>query len=201
MEAQLEEKNQELQRVSHACFSIFLFSSSPSFPFVRIYSAQRRTNFLNPVFDRAHSDWSRCLSLSLSLPLSSRFPVINSPPPPPFSQPLHWFLKIFPSRSSRLPCPSGEAEGEDEWRTQQAPLWHGGQAAVRVQREAAAPSEGEDGCPGRKGDRLRPQKEFPAKDFLNQKCINCSKYYLNPQINSWPRVPSLNSLPSRKWPV
>lgn len=67
MEAQLEEKNQELQRVSHACFSIFLFSSSPSFPFVRIYSAQRRTNFLNPVFDRAHSDWSRCLSLSLSL--------------------------------------------------------------------------------------------------------------------------------------
>lgn len=30
MEAQLEEKNQELQRVSHACFSMS-FSSSPSF--------------------------------------------------------------------------------------------------------------------------------------------------------------------------
>ncbi len=41
-----------------------------------------------------------------------------------------------------LSLPSGEAEGADEWRTQQASLWHGGQASVRVQWEtAAAPEE------------------------------------------------------------
>lgn len=72
MEAQLEEKNQELQRVSHACFSVSLshplFSSSPSFmPFLLsdFTQQQRRTNFLNPLFDRAHSDRNLCLSLSV----------------------------------------------------------------------------------------------------------------------------------------
>lgn len=51
MEAQLEEKNQELQRVSHACFSIsfffcvFILPLVLSVAFVRLYAAQGRTQF------------------------------------------------------------------------------------------------------------------------------------------------------------
>lgn len=78
--------------------------------------------------------------------------VINSPPTLPLLPPRAHFFFSFALSPVSLSPPSGEAEGEDERRTQQASLRHGGQATVRVQREAAAPSEGENGRPGRKGD-------------------------------------------------
>lgn len=46
---------------------------------------------------------------------------------------------------------SGEAEGADERRTQQASLWHGGQASVWVQWETSAAPERENGCSGGEG--------------------------------------------------
>lgn len=62
MEAQLEEKNQELQRVSH-CFSLPLPLSPPPPSFMLSLLSdltQRHTNFLNPLFDCAHSDKNLC---------------------------------------------------------------------------------------------------------------------------------------------
>lgn len=194
--------------------SLFLFlgfSSSPIFhavPFVRLYSAQRRTNFPNPPFDRAHSDRNLCLALSREECL-----LLTCLPPSLFSHLTFIFFSLV-SLFLSLSHPSGEAEGEDERRTQQASLWHGGQAAVRVQREAAAPSEGEDGRPGREGDLLRLRRQLTTSNhfylnLLNQLCWELSpssnqepKFVsLFPQIHSWCQVCSLTSLPSRKWRV
>ena len=61
-------------------------------------------------------------------------------------------LQFYPEHLSRG-FVSGEAEGEDEWRTQQTPLRHGGQASVRVQRETTAPPQREDGSAGGKGNK------------------------------------------------
>lgn len=85
--------------------------------------------------------------------------MVLAPLPPTFlSLPIDDVFLIFLSKKSSSCVPSGEAEGKDERRAQQAPLRHRGQAAVRVQREAAAPPEGEDGRPGGKGDPLSPRK-------------------------------------------
>ena len=67
MEAQLEEKNQELQRVSHARSP---FSFSPFHPLfhtipLSLFTLQWHTNFLNPLFVSLYSDPNLLLSHSV----------------------------------------------------------------------------------------------------------------------------------------
>lgn len=52
--------------------------------------------------------------------------------------------------------PAGPTAGKDERRAQQATLGHGGPTPHRVQRASPAPPEGEDGGPGREGQRWPP---------------------------------------------
>ena len=118
MEAQLEEKNQELQRVSHdrlsISLSVFILPLCHAVPFVRRYAAQRRANFPSPLFDRAHLD--RNLFLLLSVMQNTCYKLSSHLS---FSHSL-FYSPFFLTRLAL--APSGEAEGENERRTQQAPL-------------------------------------------------------------------------------